>query len=209
MQTIDTFKKAISETLKFYDETINLKDLQGKTVIFVIDMVNGFCKDGNLSSPAINDIVPAIRNLLKKAIASKIEIIALNDHHNEKTPEFNNYPIHCLADSKEAELVSELQFAEIKIIKKNSTNGFFAIDSSKSWTWKNIIVVGYCTDICVYQFALTCKTWYNQKNQSINIFVPKLLTATFDSPQHPSEIVNCLAWYSMLKNGILIIKDIK
>lgn len=209
MEKMINYQKVLTETLMLNDEIINVQDLKGKSIIFVVDMNNGFCKAGNLASPTINSIVPAIRNLLELAIANKIEVIALNDHHTSDNPEFKSYPPHCLAGSKESELVSELQFPEIKIIKKNSTNGFFVLDTNQRWTWENIIIVGCCTDICVYQLALNCKTWCNQQNQPINIFVPKTMTTTFDTPEHPSTLLNMIFWYSMLQNGIKIIKDVQ
>lgn len=205
---INIFNKKMIDTLNQNDSNLSLKDLKGNSVIFVIDMTNGFCKNGNLASPLINEIIMPIKELLKKAIENKIEIIALTDAHNEKSPEFKTYPIHCLENTIESQLVQELQFSEIKIIKKNSTNGFFVLDTTKEWLWDNIIIVGCCTDICIYQFALSCKTWSNQQNKNVNVIVPKSLTSTFDTLDHPSAIINNLAWYSMLKNGIKIIKNI-
>lgn len=205
---IKNFKNEVEKTLKQNDATLNLQDLNGKTAIFIIDMINGFCKKGNLSSPLINAIILPIKQLIQTALKQKIDVIALNDAHSKNNPEFNSYPIHCLKNTDESKLVSELQCPEIKIIDKNSTNGFFMIDSTNSWAWDNIIVVGCCTDICVYQFALSCKAWSNQQNKNVNVIVPKTMTTTFDSPNHPSKLINALFWYSMLKNGITILKNI-
>lgn len=208
-EKINIFQKEVLKTLNQHDEILNLTKLKGRSVIFVLDMVNGFCHQGNLSSPVIKAIIPAIKTFLQTAIANKIEIIALNDNHSANNPEFKSYPSHCLENSLEANLVSELQFPEIKIIKKNSTNGFYALDINQKLNWNNIIIVGCCTDICVYQFALTCKTWANQHNQDVNVIVAKTMTTTFDSPEHPSDIINALFWHSMAKNGIKLVKDIK
>lgn len=206
---INNFYQIITNTLKENNSILQLNNLKGNSVIFVIDMINGFCKEGNLSSSLINEIILPIKNLLKKAIANKIEIIALNDAHNPNSPEFNIYPIHCLKNSIESQLVKELQFPEVKIINKNSTNGFFVLNSIKNQNWDNVIIVGCCTDICIYQFALNYKTWFNQQNKNINVIVPKSMTTTFDLTNHPSDIINDLSWYSMLKNGITIVKEIK
>ncbi|MGL5268480.1 MAG: isochorismatase family cysteine hydrolase [Spiroplasma sp.] len=205
---INNYSRQIVENLKQHDKSLNLKELKGKIIIFVIDMINGFVQEGNLSSPEIKTIVSPIKNFLNQAIKEKIEIIALNDAHSQNNPEFNNYPIHCLENSKEADLVTELQFPEIKIIKKNSTNGFFNLDLSKLEAYENIIITGCCTDICIYQFALSCKTWYNQQNKNVNVIVSKSMTATFDSSNHPSDVVNAIAWNSMIKNGIIIVREI-
>lgn len=204
------FIENINDNLNNQQEVLELKSLAGHhNIVFIIDMLNGFCKKGNLASPEIAKIINPIANLTKKAIQNKIKIIAFNDNHNEFSPEFESYPQHCLEDSIESQLVSELNFPEVKIIKKNSTNGFFAFDFKPNLQWDNIIVVGCCTDICIYQFALSSKAWFNQHNKPVNIFVPTAMTTTFDNEQHPSEIINQIAWHSMLTNGIKIVKDIK
>ncbi|MDQ7983194.1 MAG: isochorismatase family cysteine hydrolase [Spiroplasma sp.] len=206
---IEQFYQSITETLKEKQTTLDLKTLLGKTVIFVIDMVNGFCNQGNLASPMIKALIPKIESLIKKANNTKIKVIALNDHHQANNPEFNSYPSHCLENSIESELVPELKLAKIKVIKKNSTNGFFVVKQKKLLHYQNIIIIGCCTDICILQFALNCKTWANQNNKDCNIIVPMFLTTTFDNLNHPNKIINDLAWYTMLKNGINIVADIK
>lgn len=208
MKNLNKFYQIIIEELKKNNETLKLNDLKGKTVIFIVDMVNGFCKEGTLAAQEINEIVPAIQNLIKKAINKNIEIFALNDAHNENSPEFKNYPPHCLENTLESKLISDLDFQEIKVLNKNSTNGFFVTDTKKIADWDNIIVTGCWTDVCVYQFALSCKTWCNQKNKNINVIVPKIMTTTIDTNEHPKEIINNLSWHSMLKNGITIVREI-
>lgn len=206
---INNFTTTILENLNQHNKTLKLKDLKANTIIFVIDMINGFCKEGNLASLEINAIVPTIKALLDQARKENIAIIALNDAHSKNNPEFNSYPIHCLENTKETELVTELQFPEIKIIKKNSTNGFFQLNLNQLKNYQNIIVVGCCTDICIYQFTLTCKAWFNQQNKKANIIVPKSMTTTFDSRNHPSDVVNAISWHSMITNGIIVVKEIK
>lgn len=190
--------------------TIKLKQLNNKkTIIFIIDMVNGFINNGNLASNNIKSIIKPIQTLISNAIKQKIKIIALNDAHNEHSPEFDTYLRHCIKDSDEAQLITQLNSLNIKIINKNCTNGFFATGFEPNIEWENIIVVGCCTDICINQFALSCKTWFNEKNKKINIYVPTNMTNTFDTPNHPAKIINNWFWYFMLQNGINIIKEIE
>lgn len=207
MKDNNAFIEMINETL---DKTINLQinNLKGHNIIFIVDMVNGFAKKGNLFSPNINSLIKPIKNLLTKVISSETKVIAFNDAHNEHSPEFHTYPHHCLENTVESQLVDELQSNNIKIIKKNSTNGFFAFDFKPNLQWDNIIIVGCCTDICVYQFALSCKTWFNQHNKEVNVIVPMAMTHTYDEKEHPANILNQYAWYSMIKNGISVVNDI-
>ncbi|MBP1525359.1 MAG: cysteine hydrolase [Spiroplasma ixodetis] len=207
MKNNDSFIEIINKTL---DKTVNLnfKTLKGHNIIFIVDMVNGFAKKGNLFSSNINSIIKPIKNLLAKVNTNETKVIAFNDAHNEHSPEFHTFPSHCLENTIESELVEELKFDNIKIIKKNSTNGFFAFDFKPNLQWDNIIIVGCCTDICIYQFAISCKTWFNQHNKEVNVIVPMTMTNTYDQPEHPVHILNQYAWYSMLKNGITIVKDV-
>lgn len=199
----EIMKKALDRTVN-----LNYKDLKGHNIIFIVDMVNGFAKQGNLFSVNIRSIIKPIKNLLTKINTIETKVIAFNDTHNEHSPEFDTFPSHCLENTVESQLVAELQFNNIKIIKKNSTNGFFAFDFKPNLQWDNIIIIGCCTDICVYQLAISCKTWFNQHNKKVNVIVPMTMTNTYDETEHPADILNQYAWYSMLKNGISVVKDI-
>jgi len=203
MPFFDFIKESLSKI-----ETLKFTDLTEHTIIFVVDMVNGFTKKGNLVSTNIYALIKPIKTLLNTAISHNTKIIAFNDAHNEHSPEFAAYGQHCLEEDIESQLVTELAFPAIKIINKNSTNGFFAFNFKPNLQWNNIIIVGCCTDICIYQLALSCKTWFNQHNKEVNVIVPMNMTDTFDNDEHPATLMNEWAWYSMLKNGIKIVKDI-
>lgn len=200
---INTITTELNETKK-----INFKDLKGHNIIFMVDMVNGFAKKGNLFSPNIKNLISTIKQLLTMAENNNTKIIAFNDAHNEHSPEFNTFPKHCLETTNESQLVDELKTFNMKIIKKNSTNGFFAFDFKPNLQWDNIIIVGCCTDICIYQLAVSCKTWFNQHNKKVNVIVPMNMSHTYDDKKHPAPIFNQCAWYSMIKNGINVVKDI-
>ncbi len=40
----------------------------------------------------------------------------------------------------------------------------FALENLDFDNIDNIIIVGDCTDICIYQFAITLKSYFNQHN---------------------------------------------
>lgn len=210
MQKSISFLQKINSKIENINEKINLSQLQGKTIVFIIDMVNGFAhKNGSMFDAKIKEVIAPINKLVKSAIKNNINIIAFNDNHSEHSPEFNYYPVHCLEDSFESQLVSELNYKEIKIIKKNSYNAFYAFDFKPNLLWDNVVIVGCCTDICIYQFALSCKAWFNQHSKDINVFVPKKMVNTFDNENHPYELINNLALNSMIDNGIRVIEDIE
>ncbi|MEE3928413.1 isochorismatase family cysteine hydrolase [Mycoplasmopsis ciconiae] len=171
----------------------------------VIDMLNGFTKTGNLKSSHIQKIIPNIKNHLEKLDADE-DILFVNDAHSESDLEMQQYPIHCLKNTYESEIVEELQpFAsDAKIYYKNTTNAFFDIPLNDLSKYKSISVVGCCTDICVLQFVLTLKTFFNKINSEQEITVLKDCTATFDSESHPQEVFHDLALKLMQNAGVKI-----
>ena len=74
---------------------------------------------------------------------------------------------------------------------------------------KEIIIGGCCTDICVLHFVLSLKTYLNQMNRDVKIFVVESMTETYEGPNHNREEYNEIAYRLMKQNGVEIIKDLK
>ena len=191
--------------------TKNMTDFDlNKTGLFIVDMNNGFTREGALSSPRVEKIINPIADF-GKVLSSKIKtIVAFTDTHDENSVELKSYPTHCLRGDSESKIVDEiLQIENIDILEKNSTNGFFAMDIDKYKDLDNFIVVGCCTDICVYQFVLTLKTYFNQNNLDKNIIVPINLVETYDMDNlHNGDMLNTVFLNSMIQNGINVVKEI-
>lgn len=206
---LDNYKALINNLDNLSNININDYDLN-KTGLFIVDMNNGFAKEGALSSPRVEKIINPIADF-GKLICSKINtIVAFTDTHNEDDVELKSYPAHCLRGDKESEIVKEiLDINNIEILEKNSTNGFFVMDMEKYKSLDNFIVVGCCTDICVYQFVLTLKTYFNQNNLDKNIIVPINLVETYDIDMiHSGDFLNTVFLNSMMQNGIDVVKSI-
>lgn len=186
---------------------INLK----RTHLFIVDLNNGFAKSGNLYSDRVNALIkPTVEflNLIHNDIS---KITAFTDCHDENSLEFLNYPSHCLKNDYESEIVDELkEFKNIEVLKKNSTNSFFALKDTSFNGIDNIIIIGDCTDICIYQFVVTLKAYFNQNNIKKEIIVPINLIDTYDIPNiHSAEIFNTVFINSMIQNGIKVVSKIK
>ena len=99
----------------------NLKDLQ--ELLIIIDMVNGFVKEGTLANPEYMKIVPKQIELIKKFIERKQGILFIKDTHTSDSVEFKTFPAHCLEGTEESELIDELKVYENYgiSIPKNST----------------------------------------------------------------------------------------
>ena len=206
---LDNYKSLLNNLENL--SSINLNDFDlNKTGLFIVDMNNGFAKEGALSSPRVEKIIKPIADF-SKVLSSKINtIVAFTDTHDKNSVELKSYPSHCLRGDKESEVVEELlDIPNMEIIEKNSTNGFFAMDIEKYKNLDNFIVVGCCTDICVYQFVLTLKTYFNQNNLDKNIIVPISLVETYDIDEvHSGDMLNTIFLNSMIQNGINVVKEI-
>ena len=189
----------------------NLSDLDlSKTELFIVDINNGFAKEGALYSPRIENLINPIVNFTKSVSNDIKNIIAFTDYHTLDSIELLSYPKHCIEDTLECEIIDELKdIKNIKIIKKNSTNGFFALENLNFENIDNIIIVGDCTDICIYQLAITLKSYFNQHNINKNIIVPVNLVDTYHvDNSHPAELLNIVFLNSMIQNGIEVVKYI-
>ena len=193
---------------------LSLRSLEAdKTALIIVDMVNGFVKEGPMSSPRIQTIIPAISDLMTLAKAQKIDMLAFADCHEESSIEFTAYPPHCLAESTECEIIDELkEVGGYELVRKRSTNGFL---EPAFHEWLNhhpevtqFIVVGDCTDICVEQFVITLKTYFTTLNRPIRIILPTNAVETYDSEPHAGDFMQVIALYKMQMNGIEIVCEI-
>lgn len=194
---------------------LQLKDLQGKrTALVIVDMVNGFAREGALMSPRVEGLIPEIAELSKLCGELQIARLAFADCHTAASPEFDAYPAHCMEGTGEGEIVDELrQIGGYTLIPKNSTNGFLEEEFQK-WLKENeqidtFIITGDCTDICVQQFAVTLKTWFNRRNKKARVIVPVNAVETYDFGLHDGDLMNAVALYNMMLNGIEVVSEVE
>jgi nicotinamidase-related amidase len=185
----------------------------GRTALIIVDMINGFAREGALASPRVGGLIPAIRDLLQRAKDRGIPAVAFGDSHLENSLEFESYPPHCIAGTAESEVVAELAgVGGYTFLPKHSTNGFLE-PGFQAWlaahpATDTFIVVGDCTDICVLQFALTLKTDFTRQNRPVRIIVPEGGVETFDAPGHPGDFLHVAALNLMMGNGIDVVSRI-
>lgn len=198
-------------------KSLDLKTLnKDKTALFVVDMVVGFVYSGALSSPRVAEIVNNIAELNKKT-AGYNKVFFL-DNHEKDSQEFRYFPAHCVEGTEEAELISELKTEDSEglnthYIKKNSTNAFHC-KGFKEWLQShenqidNYIITGCVTDICVLQFALCLKSYFNENNIDKRVIVPANCVETYDGGSHDGNLLNLFSLYNMHTSGIEIIDRI-
>ncbi|GCE25599.1 nicotinamidase [Dictyobacter alpinus] len=200
----------------------------GRMAVFSIDMINGFCHKGALSSPRVEGIIPAVVDVFQHAHAAGVrEFILAQDAHTPESIEFTQFPPHCQIGTEEAENIPELAglpFANLyQIIPKNSLNAFqgTALDGwlKKQTELQAVIVVGDCTDLCVYQTAMHLKLYANAYNLPLRVIVPANAVQTYDTPvataqelgiyAHDGDVMHLFFLHHMSLNGIEVVRAIK
>jgi len=200
---------------------------QGRVALFSVDMVNGFCHAGALSSPRIEAIIPEVVAAFQGAYAIGVRNFVLaQDCHTPDSVEFADFPPHCQAGTSEAENIPELAdlpFADLyTTVEKNSLNAFHG---TKLTTWSEehadlstAVIVGDCTDLCVHQLAMHLKLDANAHNRALRVIVPANAVQTYDLPintareigvlPHDGDVLHLLFLYHMRLNGIEIVRAI-
>ena len=202
----------------------DVADNPSTTVIFSADMIDGFLYAGPLSSPRVAALADPVAELFQRAWGFGIrQFVLVQDSHDPGTPEFEAYPPHCLKDSDEAPTIQHLAtlpFADaFTVIEKNSLNPAIATPFD-DWLEMNrelttAIVVGNCTDLCVYQLAMHLRLRANALNiAEFRVIVPIDAVQTFDIPidpeaaagaAHPGDFFHTVFLYHMAQNGIDVV----
>lgn len=184
-----------------------------KTSVCIIDMNNGFAKAGALYSNRVEEKIEKIAAMAQTSLASGMEVLAYTDYHPEGAKEFSAYPSHCVGNTVESELVDELKpLLEQGMVEihKNSTNGILAYNPAESRVGKDYIVIGCVTDICVYQYAVTLRTYLNEKNLEGEVYVVENLVQTFQIDGfHHADLMHVTFLKSMMDNGVKVLSKLE
>lgn len=182
-----------------------------KRLLIVVDMVNGFIREGKMKDPYIEHIINETVRLTEMFL-KKDAVAFIRDYHKIGSIEFNRFPVHCLEGTRESEMVDELKKYEKEVLtyKKNSTSTMFAknfmTDIEKMKQLKEIVVVGCCTDICILNLVLPLRNYFDEINQKTEIIVPQNAVETFNSDLHNREYYNKAAFDLMKNAGIRLVK---
>lgn len=198
---------------------------RGPAAIIVVDLVRGFCDQGPLSGPRVNALVSPTADFLTSAHAKGVrEVFLACDSHAADSPEFRQFPPHCIKGTTEADLapgLASLPFAEsFQNILKESLSAWLGTDLAArvSPEVRTLIVVGDCTDLCVHQTALTAQLMVNQGRLPWQVIVVSSLVDTYDLPlevarevgavPHPGDFLHRTFLYHMHLNGVRVVRSI-
>lgn len=185
--------------------TLALKELAAApdhVAVMSQDLLKGFCDEGALSGPRAASIVPAVVDLFQRAHDLGVRhYLLLQDTHDPDAVEFSAYPPHCVAGTEESETIdelTELPFSDLfTFFPKNSISSSVGTDLP-SWLDAHpevttFIVVGVCTDICIYQASMYLRARANVLGQEdARIVVPADCVQTYDTPVEVAEEIGAL-----------------
>jgi nicotinamidase-related amidase len=198
-----------------------------RVAVMSVDLLVGFCSEGALASPRVGALGPKAAAFLSSAWEAGIRHLILNeDSHPQESPEFAAFPPHCIRGTREAETIAELQalpFLDQAVrVPKGSLNVGLE-PAFDAWRARfpevtNWILVGDCTDLCVYQAAMHLRLAANTRGRDETVWVPASLVDTYDLPveiaqsigalPHDGDLMHRLFLYHMALNGIRVVRDI-
>ncbi len=198
-----------------------------RAAIISVDVINGFCYEGPLSSPRVAGIVEHITRLFERAWQHGLRHYVLSqEQHEPDAVEFAQFPAHCVRGTWEAETVAPFKelpfFEQMTVIGKNSINPGLNT-GLPNWLEAHpqvdtFIVTGDCTDLCTYQLAMFLRLDANSRQVSRRVIVPASCVQTYDLPvevasglgalPHPGDLLHAVFLYHMQLNGMEIVAEI-
>ncbi|MGH2351742.1 MAG: cysteine hydrolase family protein [Chloroflexota bacterium] len=198
-----------------------------RVAVVAVDVVNGFCTTGPLASDRVGAIVPPSESLLRAAHAAGVRAMAvLRDSHDPQAPEFAQFAPHCIAGTAESALVEPLAglpFAgSFFDVPKNATSAWAGATRFASWVAEQeqagvntFVVVGDCTDLCVYQTSMPLKLSANARNRALQVIVPANCVDTYDlevetarglgALPHDGALLHAVFLYHLQLNGVQVV----
>ena len=183
--------------------------------LIVVDMINGFVKEGVLHDKTITRIIPRQIELIKEYQSKGELIIFIQDTHTKESTEHKRFKdYHCLKGSKEEEVVDELKqftlFNNTICIPKNSTSfmesPIFREVMKDATNIKEFDIVGCCTDICICNGSIGLANYLDEHNRDNVIRVHLDAIATFAEDVRENYVNSaCLL---MEQQGIKLVKKI-
>lgn len=185
-----------------------------RQALIIVDMVNGFVREGVLHDEQIAKIIPRQLELLEENKKRNGLTIFIKDTHEANSAEFKrfNNTQHCIKGTTEQELVEELKpwekMDDTISIEKNSTSymeapAFRKLISNLS-NLEQVDVVGCCTDICVVNGTIALANYFDEHNLPVEIRVHEDAIATYDEQERQENVK--AAKLLMAGQGIKLVK---
>lgn len=144
-------------------------------IVIVVDMLNGFLKEGNLYNPNARQVIPSIVDLLQRKTLQDWKIIFVADNHKKGDLEFLMFLEHCVYGTEETKVIDELRKFVTKYVPKTRYSAFFGTNLDlilEDESPQEVIIVGIYADICVLY------TTADLRNRNYKVTIPKDCTMT-------------------------------
>ena len=82
-------------------------------------------------------------------------------------------------------------------------------DIEKMDNLNEVVVCGCCTDICVLNFVIPLKNYFNQVDKDVKIYVVENATETYGAPNHNREEYNEMAYKLIKQSGVEVVKNLR
>ena len=195
-----------------------------RVAVVCVDLQLGFTREGRLASPRVESLVqPAAEFLQRMEQLGVRHVLLTQDAHPEDSPEFKAYGPHCVVGSREADIVPELltlpSASAFTVAPKAALSPSFSAEMQE-WLAQRpevtrFIVLGDCTDLCVYQTAMHLRMRADNEGRDDEVFVPAALVQTFEVTveqarslgikPHPGDFMQRLFLYHLALNGVQVV----
>lgn len=196
-----------------------------QVAVLAVDLIKGFCHEGPLASPDVARIVPAVVDLFQRAHAAGVRHFILSqDAHEPDALEFDAFAPHCVAGTPESETIDELKQLPFSYLfarlPKQSISSSIGTELDP-WLKEHpevttFIVVGDCTDLCVYQAAMYLRLRANVRGlYRTRVVVPANGVQTYDMPvdvaqeidamPHDGPLLHRIFLYHMALNNVEVV----
>lgn len=196
--------------------------------MFVVDMVNGFCHEGPLAGERVRALIPPVRAAIERCHTLGVRNFLLpQDTHAPDALEFAQFGPHCVAGDTQAATVPELAglpaAASYTIVEKNSLHPAYETGLA-AWLAQHqdvryFVIVGDCTDLCIYQTAMYLRLAANAAQRDCQVVIPEDCVQTYDLPvdiaraigvmPHDGDLMHLVFLYHMALNGVRIVKSVE
>ena len=164
-----------------------------KKALVVVDMVNGFVREGGLADKYIEHTVKRQLELISEYQNSNELVIFIKDCHENASVEHDRFGTikHCIKGTYEAELIDEFKEYENKenvlVFEKNCTSfreapGFIET-MNEAENIKEFDIVGCCTDICIANGVISMMNYFDQVNRRVEVRVHEDAIETFGTDE--------------------------
>jgi nicotinamidase-related amidase len=159
-------------------------------------------------------------------------VLLPEDSHVVDSREFRSFPPHCIAGTSEARTVAALTAIERpswKHFPKQTLNALGEPTVQREVLQllasgvRDLIVVGDCTDLCIYQTAMALQILLNRPEhgayREARVIVPANAVETYDisveqagkvgAQPHPGELLHSMFLHHMALNGITVCAEVR